>query len=619
MPIMLKKFQGRLPHGFVVPNELAQAWQWMHGQRWGRHSDDGTFRMRLLGEHREHVGAIVFTPSVTIDSWFEDGAAGRDDLVPIGLAARDGSVIALWRDGDQTRFVGFGGDGDLFVLADSAHDFVALLTIGYPELLPHLITSKPVDQDHAAAMGPLRDWARTHRGIESPEQWHAIDATDFRAWVDRKRGEDDPYYLSTGTERLVELGAALHAAPLQPGDTHIHGYEFESILGMTLVGLGTSQGLEGDELTEVTQRITPKMAALEDAAHQRFGTPERIFRPAELAEQTPLALLLEPLQITELPMWRVGPRLLGLGTGTREDGAVTQIWITATDDQVDLPSDLMIGDLTQDENLEEIRRRAAVVSANTGVSSTFAGHKQWLRFGLTDRLGRSTAWFFGPGGRQLLLFNDPSSKAHLADDPLAQQRLYDGLPEDMVALVRDVPDDGLVTSVRDQDDDLASSWVIASAATWFDGFLWRITHGTRAMLAARSIDLAETGILLVNMYHFDHPKPPDAILGNPRETTLTDRTGAECPARPSTFEAAYAAILQEAGEDGVEVDGEHQHVSLRDAEGWYLRFETERVTLGNATNDDAERTMSIDVRTAVTVAEQFMIGDLTAVLEHPWR
>ena len=189
----------------------------------------------------------------------------------------------------------------------------------------------------------------------------------------------------------------------------------------------------------------------------------------------------------------------------------------------------------------------------------------------------------------------------------------------MLLLVTDVDDDDLLTSVRNDAEPRSVAWVRAGAVMWFDGTLWRMTQGVHDHLSAHGLELDDTGLAgLLDLYHFDHPEPPDELLGNLRVTQLTDHLGVQQPARPSRFDDAYAAILPEVEQSTEEMDMEHRTVSLQDADGWYLDFEPGRVVSGHVHISDS-RVLATDVAQAVELAHRFMIGDLDWVRRRLWR
>ncbi|MFF8846320.1 hypothetical protein ACF08N_26995 [Streptomyces sp. NPDC015127] len=123
----------------------------------------------------------------------------------------------------------------------------------------------------------------------------------------------------------------------------------------------------------------------------------------------------------------------------------------------------------------EVRRRAAVIGEITGVTPTAVDGAE--RFAWNDRGGQSTVWYFVPDGRALLLTFDHETDLNLyAEGTYAQQEsLYGEVPEDLVRLVRNRPEN--YESVNLTDPGTGATIHCAGGVFWFDGDQWRAAQG----------------------------------------------------------------------------------------------------------------------------------------------
>ncbi|MBM7520109.1 hypothetical protein [Nocardioides nitrophenolicus] len=183
---MLAALVPHLPAGLEVPDELEQAWSWMEEQGWGIDSDHGYFLTPYAGERV--LGVVFGVLEEFLEHWLVPGfPVGR--LVPIGTIAGDGSAVALWLDDEGTpRFVGLGSEGESYLLADSAVDFLRLVAIGYRELTDYDLGLPPGDEEPVAALGPFRAWVESTFGVVVPSEWPAVGEDEFTDWVDRASG-----------------------------------------------------------------------------------------------------------------------------------------------------------------------------------------------------------------------------------------------------------------------------------------------------------------------------------------------------------------------------------------------------------------------------------------------
>lgn len=186
MPSMTALLTPRLPAGVTLPEPLTRAWAWMEAQGFGFTNEHGYFLTPYPG--RSQLG-VVFSPNESLTGWFEPGEPGHDDLVPLCEIAGDGSCCALWNDAGTTRFAALGSDGDTFLLADSAVDFLRLIAIGYDEIgFADAVTEPPYEEESVEAHAPFRAWVEQEFGVEVPEHWRTFEPDPFKAWVAERKG-----------------------------------------------------------------------------------------------------------------------------------------------------------------------------------------------------------------------------------------------------------------------------------------------------------------------------------------------------------------------------------------------------------------------------------------------
>lgn len=145
--------------------------------------------------------------------------------------------------------------------------------------------------------------------------------------------------------------------------------------------------------------------------------------------------------------------------------------------------------------LGEVRRRAALVAAVVDVEPTTVDGAERLAW--NDGGGQSAVWYFTADGRALLLTFDHEGSLNLyaEDDYALQVSLYRGVPEDLVALVRDRPEN--YESLNLTDPDSGATIHYAGGVFWFDGDSWHIADGLVAYCEQEKIELnGEAGQLL---------------------------------------------------------------------------------------------------------------------------
>lgn len=175
-----------LPDGFTIPEPLDRAWSWMETQGWGVDNKNGYFLTPYAGNRQ--LG-VVFSAQESLAGWFEPGDPGFGQLVPIAQISGDGAIGAAWIDEGRVRFVALGSDGDTFLLADSAVDFLRLIAIGHRELNAWDLELEPEDEDAVEAHAAFRAWAEAELDTTVPPVWSVADPDPFEAWVGRMQAQ----------------------------------------------------------------------------------------------------------------------------------------------------------------------------------------------------------------------------------------------------------------------------------------------------------------------------------------------------------------------------------------------------------------------------------------------
>lgn len=190
MSRMLTLLTPHLPAGLDVPDELESAWLWMEAQGWGRDLDSGFFLTPYAGDRV--LGPVFCVLDGVVGDWVEsEEAASR--LAPIGSVGGDGSAAALWRDEEgRVRVVGMGAEGQAFVLADSAVDFLRLVAVGHAEFTTYELGLPPDDEEPVAALAPFRAWVEQTFDVVVPPEWPGVGEDEFTDWVNRANGIEGP-------------------------------------------------------------------------------------------------------------------------------------------------------------------------------------------------------------------------------------------------------------------------------------------------------------------------------------------------------------------------------------------------------------------------------------------
>ncbi|MEU2674406.1 hypothetical protein ABZ622_37230 [Streptomyces sp. NPDC007164] len=162
--------------------------------------------------------------------------------------------------------------------------------------------------------------------------------------------------------------------------------------------------------------------------------------------------------------------------------------------------------------LLEVRRRAAVVDELAEiepVTVTGAHRLAW-----NDRGGQSAVWYFAEDGRVLLLTFDHESDLNLyaEEDFALQESLYEGVPESLVALVRDRPEN--YESLNLTDSATGRTIHYAGGVFWYDGTRWHVSDGLVEYCRREDADLfGESGFdYCLDAYRFGQDFTPETVV-----------------------------------------------------------------------------------------------------------
>lgn len=192
--------------------------------------------------------------------------------------------------------------------------------------------------------------------------------------------------------------------------------------------------------------------------------------------------------------------------------------------------------------LPEVRRRAAVLTEVTEIAPMTVDGAE--RFAWNDSGGQSAVWHFTADGRALLLTFDHESPLNLyAEEDYALQRsLYDGIPDDLLRLVLDRPENYESLNLTDPHTGTAIHY--AGGVFWFDGEQWHIADGTRTHCTHEQLDLfVETGFdYCLSGYLLDTPDfTPEAIVKHRTdEGWYEDEEDHAAPAAEATLREIFA-------------------------------------------------------------------------------
>lgn len=160
----------------------------------------------------------------------------------------------------------------------------------------------------------------------------------------------------------------------------------------------------------------------------------------------------------------------------------------------------------------ELKRRAAIVEELTDACGPNVGSA--TRYAWNDGGGQSAVWYFVPDGRALLLTFDHETALNLyaVGDYALQESLYDGVPEDLVRLVRDRPEN--YESLNLKDEETGATIHYAGGVFWYDGEQWRPSDGLMAHCERRGLDMyGESGFgFCLNNYFLEREFTPEAVV-----------------------------------------------------------------------------------------------------------
>lgn len=162
--------------------------------------------------------------------------------------------------------------------------------------------------------------------------------------------------------------------------------------------------------------------------------------------------------------------------------------------------------------LVEVRRRAAIVGEIAEVAPMVVDGAE--RFAWNDSGGQSTVWYFTPEGRALLLTFDHETDLNLyaEGDYALQESLYRGVPDDLVHLVRNRPEN--YESLNLTDEATGNTIHYAGGVFWFDGGQWREAEGFLAHCEQEGLEpMAESGFgYCLDAYLFGREFTPESVV-----------------------------------------------------------------------------------------------------------
>lgn len=168
-----------------IPRKLEEAFAWLEAQDgYAGESVSGYFLTTALSEFQ--IGP-VFSDQGSLVGWCAPDTEAHAQLLPIAEIATDGSFAALWDDGEALRVVALDSEGDSYLLAQNATEFLALMAIGYREFNRWELAVEPDDTEASEAIAPFRAWV-TEQGIPVPAQWSVAQDDRFTQWVRTELG-----------------------------------------------------------------------------------------------------------------------------------------------------------------------------------------------------------------------------------------------------------------------------------------------------------------------------------------------------------------------------------------------------------------------------------------------
>ncbi|MBU8547576.1 hypothetical protein ACIGKG_24030 [Streptomyces rochei] len=162
--------------------------------------------------------------------------------------------------------------------------------------------------------------------------------------------------------------------------------------------------------------------------------------------------------------------------------------------------------------LPEIRRRAAVLDDLAEVDPVTVPGAHRLAW--NDGGGQSAVWYFTEDGRVLLLTFDHESVLNLyaEDDFALQESFFEGVPESLVTLVRDRPEN--YESLNLTDATTGRTIHYAGGVFWYDGTRWQVSDGLAEYCRREDVDLfGESGFdYCLDAYRLGQDFTPESIV-----------------------------------------------------------------------------------------------------------
>ncbi|MDV6290944.1 hypothetical protein [Streptomyces rochei] len=164
--------------------------------------------------------------------------------------------------------------------------------------------------------------------------------------------------------------------------------------------------------------------------------------------------------------------------------------------------------------LPEIRRRAAVLDDLAEVDPVTVPGAHRLAW--NDGGGQSAVWYFTEDGRVLLLTFDHESVLNLyaEDDFALQESFFEGVPESLVTLVRDRPEN--YESLNLTDATTGRTIHYAGGVFWYDGTRWQVSDGLAEYCRREGLDLfGESGFdYCLDAYRLGQDFTPESIVAD---------------------------------------------------------------------------------------------------------
>ncbi|MFF8018655.1 hypothetical protein [Streptomyces sp. NPDC007929] len=197
----------------------------------------------------------------------------------------------------------------------------------------------------------------------------------------------------------------------------------------------------------------------------------------------------------------------------------------------------------------DLKRRVTVVHAllTDTPRATVAGAE---RFAHHNGHGDSAVWYFTADGRILLITQWHKSELNTygdhdeADEDFAVQESYfDGVPADLVALVRNQPETTESFNISTRLDGSIHS---ATGVFWFDRVRWRVADGLVEHCRRKNVDLyAESGLCCIGSCLLGEEFTPERYFAHHR--CADDLDGVEGRGAMDAIRAAFASVAPHAG------------------------------------------------------------------------